>query len=116
MLQITVERIFSCCVVLFMRLVFISVLSFLHRTHVVLVFEILFADLQKQTQMAMLSKERDSLSLTVRTYKSLFETTEQLIAELRSKQVILDSHPSICGFKPHKRNFICVTKIFIMNC
>lgn len=38
--------------------------------------------------MAMLSKERDSLSMTVRTYKSLFETTEQLIAELRSTYVI----------------------------
>lgn len=48
--------------------------------------QILFiADLKKQTQMAMLSKERDNLTLAVRTYKSLFETTEQLLTELRRK-------------------------------
>lgn len=46
------------------------------------------ADLKKQTQMALLSKERDSLSMTVRTYQSLFETTEQLIAELKSNVLI----------------------------
>lgn len=36
--------------------------------------------------MAMLSKERDSLQNAIKTYKSLFETTEQLIEELQSKQ------------------------------
>jgi len=34
--------------------------------------------------MAMLSKERDRLLTAVRSYKSLFDTTNQLIAELRS--------------------------------
>jgi len=46
------------------------------------------ADLKKQTQMAMLSKERDNLTLAVRTYKSLFETTEQLLTELRRKFIM----------------------------
>jgi len=41
-------------------------------------------DIKKQTQMAMLSKERDRLLTAVRSYKSLFDTTNQLIAELRS--------------------------------
>jgi len=41
-------------------------------------------DVKKQTQMAMLSKERDRLMLAVRSYKSLFDTTNQLVAELRS--------------------------------
>ena len=47
------------------------------------------ADLKKQTQMAMLSKERDNLTLAVRTYKSLFETTEQLLTELRRKYIMI---------------------------
>ncbi|CAC5389484.1 SMCHD1 [Mytilus coruscus] len=34
--------------------------------------------------MAALSKHRDELQTVIRTYKSLFETTEQLIKELKS--------------------------------
>ena len=47
----------------------------------------LLKDVKKQTQMAMLSKERDRLVTAVRSYKSLFDTTNQLIAELRSMSV-----------------------------
>ena len=46
-------------------------------------------DVKKQTQMAMLSKERDRLLMAVRSYKSLFDTTNQLIAELRSALIAL---------------------------
>ena len=35
--------------------------------------------------MAALTKQRDELQTVIRTYKSLFETTEQLIKELKSK-------------------------------
>jgi len=45
---------------------------------------IVLKDVKKQTQMAMLSKERDRLLTAVRSYKSLFDTTNQLIAELKS--------------------------------
>ncbi|KAH9495554.1 Structural maintenance of chromosomes flexible hinge domain-containing protein 1 [Bulinus truncatus] len=39
---------------------------------------------KKQQQMATLSVERDSLQNTIRTYKSMFETQQQLISELRA--------------------------------
>ena len=39
--------------------------------------------------MATLSKHRDELQTVIRTYKSLFETTEQLIKELKSKISII---------------------------
>ncbi|KAJ8322368.1 hypothetical protein KUTeg_000839 [Tegillarca granosa] len=42
-----------------------------------------YNDAKKQTQMAALSKERDNLQTVIRTYKSLFETTEQLVSELK---------------------------------
>ncbi|KAH9491934.1 Structural maintenance of chromosomes flexible hinge domain-containing protein 1 [Bulinus truncatus] len=41
-------------------------------------------DAKKQQQMATLSVERDSLQNTIRTYKSMFETQQQLISELRA--------------------------------
>ena len=40
--------------------------------------------------MAALSKERDNLQSAIKTYKSLFETTEQLIEELKSKKSFCD--------------------------
>ncbi|XP_071144533.1 structural maintenance of chromosomes flexible hinge domain-containing protein 1-like [Mytilus edulis] len=43
-----------------------------------------YNDAKKQSQMAALSKHRDELQTVIRTYKSLFETTEQLIKELKS--------------------------------
>ncbi|XP_059139967.1 structural maintenance of chromosomes flexible hinge domain-containing protein 1-like [Physella acuta] len=42
-----------------------------------------YNDAKKQQQMAALSKERDNLQNTIRAYKSMFETQQQLIAELR---------------------------------
>ncbi|XP_053383340.1 structural maintenance of chromosomes flexible hinge domain-containing protein 1-like isoform X2 [Mercenaria mercenaria] len=42
-----------------------------------------YDDAKKQSEMAALSKERDNLQNAIRTYKSLFETTEQLIEELK---------------------------------
>ncbi|XP_060561375.1 structural maintenance of chromosomes flexible hinge domain-containing protein 1-like [Ruditapes philippinarum] len=42
-----------------------------------------YDDAKKQSEMAELSKERDNLQNAIRTYKSLFETTEQLIEELK---------------------------------
>ncbi|KAL4217928.1 inactivation of X chromosome by DNA methylation [Mactra antiquata] len=42
-----------------------------------------YDDVKKQLEMSTLSKERDSLQTTIKTYKSLFETTEQLIEELK---------------------------------
>jgi len=49
------------------------------------VFFFAFSDVKKQSQMATLSKERDHLQNAIRTYKALFETTEQLIQELQSE-------------------------------
>ncbi|CAL1539296.1 unnamed protein product [Lymnaea stagnalis] len=42
-----------------------------------------YNDAKKQQQMAALSKERDALQNTIRAYKSMFETQQQLISELR---------------------------------
>ncbi|KAH3712861.1 hypothetical protein DPMN_072619, partial [Dreissena polymorpha] len=42
-----------------------------------------YDDAKKQQEMASLTKERDSLQNAIRTYKSLFETSEQLIEELK---------------------------------
>jgi len=42
----------------------------------------LFLDLEKQTRMAAVSKERDNLQVIINTYKSLFNTTQELAKEL----------------------------------
>ncbi|KAL5015375.1 hypothetical protein ScPMuIL_009645 [Solemya velum] len=42
-----------------------------------------FNDAKKQSQMAALSKERDHLQNAIGAYKSLFETSQQLINELK---------------------------------
>ncbi|XP_071103421.1 structural maintenance of chromosomes flexible hinge domain-containing protein 1-like isoform X1 [Haliotis cracherodii] len=42
-----------------------------------------YNDAKKQSQMAALSKERDNLQSTIRAYKSMFETQQQLVSELR---------------------------------
>ncbi|KAK3699756.1 hypothetical protein QZH41_015606, partial [Actinostola sp. cb2023] len=42
-----------------------------------------YNDVRKQQQMAQLTKERDHLFETIRTYRSLFDTTRQLIQEMR---------------------------------
>ncbi|BFZ21319.1 hypothetical protein BsWGS_24357 [Bradybaena similaris] len=42
-----------------------------------------YNDAKKQQQMAALSKERDALQNTIRAYKSMFETQQQLVSELR---------------------------------
>uniref|UniRef100_A0A6P8HCY5 Structural maintenance of chromosomes flexible hinge domain-containing protein 1-like isoform X2 n=1 Tax=Actinia tenebrosa TaxID=6105 RepID=A0A6P8HCY5_ACTTE len=42
-----------------------------------------YNDVRKQQQMAQLTKERDNLFETIRTYRSLFDTTRQLIQEMR---------------------------------
>jgi len=47
-----------------------------------------FPDAKKQSEMAALTKERDSLQNAIKTYRSLFETSEALIRELRSKCII----------------------------
>ena len=43
------------------------------------------SDMKKHAQMAALTKERDSLKSAIKTYKSLFDMTQQLIDELESK-------------------------------
>ena len=40
-------------------------------------------DVRKQQQMAQLTKERDHVFETIRTYRLLFETTRQLINEMQ---------------------------------
>ena len=58
-----------------------------------------FSDAKKQSQMAALSKERDNLQSAIKTYKSLFETTEQLIEELKSKfSSFINSQHSVTFF------------------
>ncbi|XP_043921496.1 structural maintenance of chromosomes flexible hinge domain-containing protein 1 [Protopterus annectens] len=42
-----------------------------------------YNDFKKQQQMASLTKERDQLSQSVLAYRSLFETTNQLISEMK---------------------------------
>ena len=42
-------------------------------------------DMKKHAAMAALTKERDSLKSAIQTYKSLFDTTQQLIDELKGK-------------------------------
>lgn len=42
-----------------------------------------YNDVRKQQQMAQLTKERDHLFETIRTYRLLFETTRQLINEMQ---------------------------------
>ena len=52
-------------------------------------------DAKKQSQMAALSKQRDNLSTVIRTYKSLFDTSEQLLGELKSKYMnVTTKNPS----------------------
>ena len=51
--------------------------------------------------MAMLSKERDRLLMAVRSYKSLFDTTNQLIAELRSALLALLVVVALCNRADH---------------
>ena len=46
-----------------------------------------FQDVRKQQQMAQLTKERDHLFETIRTYRLLFETTRQLINEMQGTWV-----------------------------
>jgi len=42
-------------------------------------------DLKKQSEMASLSKERESLGQTVDMYRLMFETSSQLIEELKGQ-------------------------------
>ncbi|XP_060084908.1 structural maintenance of chromosomes flexible hinge domain-containing protein 1-like [Ylistrum balloti] len=42
-----------------------------------------YNDAKKQSQMTSLSRQRDDLRSVIKTYKSLFETTEQLVKELK---------------------------------
>ena len=44
-----------------------------------------FIDVKKQAQMAALTKERDNIVSVIRTYKNLFDTTRQLISELKRR-------------------------------
>ena len=53
--------------------------------------------------MAALSKERDNLLGAIKTYKSLFETTEQLIEELKSK--FASKSKFFCLFNNHLPNY-----------
>ena len=41
------------------------------------------ADVRKQQQSAQLTKERDHLFETIKAYRSLFDTTRQLINEMK---------------------------------
>jgi len=51
--------------------------------------------------MAMLSKERDRLLMAVRSYKSLFDTTNQLVAELRSMSFYVFYHIILIRLRLH---------------
>ncbi|XP_002741520.2 structural maintenance of chromosomes flexible hinge domain-containing protein 1-like [Saccoglossus kowalevskii] len=42
-----------------------------------------YNDAKKQTQMSQLTKQRDELFQTIRTYNGFFETTQQLIKEMK---------------------------------
>eukprot|EP00079_Xenopus_tropicalis_P016421 XP_004915276.1 PREDICTED: structural maintenance of chromosomes flexible hinge domain-containing protein 1 isoform X1 [Xenopus tropicalis] len=44
---------------------------------------IFYNDFEKQQQMASLTKEKDQLSQTVKAYRCLFDTSKQLIGEIR---------------------------------
>ena len=44
------------------------------------------ADAKKQSQMAALSRERETLQNTIQAYKTMFQTQKSLVEELRSKQ------------------------------
>ncbi|XP_041360659.1 structural maintenance of chromosomes flexible hinge domain-containing protein 1-like [Gigantopelta aegis] len=46
-----------------------------------------YNDAKKQSQMSALSKERDNIQSAIRVYRSMFETQEQLINELRMAMV-----------------------------
>ena len=43
------------------------------------------SDVRKQAEMAHLTKERDHLIDSIRTYRSLFDTTRQLINEMQGE-------------------------------
>ena len=53
-------------------------------THVIEIYHITL-DVRKQSQMAAFTRERDNLKSAIETYRSLFDTTNQLINELKSK-------------------------------
>ena len=47
-------------------------------------------DAKKQQRMAQLSKERDALNTSIRTYKQLFDSKQQLLQMFKGKD-----HPNI---------------------
>lgn len=59
--------------------------------HVLYFYMFVCVDVRKQQQMAQLTKERDHLFETIRTYRSLFDTTRQLIQEMRGECLYQDT-------------------------
>ena len=74
-------------------------------------------DVRKQQQMAQLTKERDHLFETIRTYRLLFETTRQLINEMQGSV----HFPVIVFYSetPHEKIVLCLAlcfyRIYIIN-
>ena len=50
---------------------------------------VVLTDAKKQSQMAALSKERESLQNTIQAYKTMFHTQQSLVAELRGRCTLL---------------------------
>lgn len=44
-----------------------------------------FLDVKKQQQMAALTKEKDQLSKSITVYRTLFDTSKQLLDEMKCK-------------------------------
>ena len=74
-------------------------------------------DVRKQQQMAQLTKDRDHLFETIRTYRLLFETTRQLINEIQGSVhfvfIVFYSET------PHEKIVLCLTlcfyRVYIIN-
>ena len=67
-------------------------------------------DVRKQQQMAQLTKERDHIFETIRTYRLLFETTRQLINEMQGSV----HFPFIVFYSetPHEKIVLCLALCF----
>ncbi|GFR98419.1 structural maintenance of chromosomes flexible hinge domain-containing protein 1 [Elysia marginata] len=61
-------------------------------------------DARKQQQMSALSKERDALRGTVQAYKSMFDTQQQLINELRAAAVEAKKEEQVVRAELRKQN------------
>lgn len=61
-----------------------------------------YNDVENQKQMSALSKRKDRLSLSIEAYNSLFQTNNQLGAELRGQFQIAEKKLIQCKYELHK--------------